>query len=264
MAVRGTEHVSKRIPTILVFGMIGAGKATVANAICDKGSGSFPDREAIASLTREWAILEKTIRVKELPMQMVLIDLDPDKGRVDDLRKWLKGKHLEVCKILMVIRRETFTKQAASAFDCIMSLIEQVDPSRSPLRPNAKMMNDAIDSDYSSCLIASKITALVITCCENESMARRSQLESELVADERTKRLASFAQSGKYAVGFPKECNTKEEVWEKLQAQIEDDRERLQKLVSENTNTTLSLTFNEGKPILHNIQKILGTFCCIL
>ena len=248
--------------TIIIFGMVGAGKATVANALSDSKH-PFKVGESVSSVTRSCTISEEKLIVKGSSVRALLIDLNPVKENLRNrLTKHLESaKVLQVSKVIMVVRHETFTRQAASAFDRAISFLSQKADSSSIRAKDFPLERTSELNQKDNGQTASKITALVVTCCENESRQRRETLEKELTTDEYTKKLSDFAGLGKYMVGFPKKCDTKEEVWETLQEQIMEDREKLRNLVSQDLQMTLTLSLNVKENVL--FAKREGSICTL-
>ena len=180
---------------ILVIGKTGAGKSTVANKIIGQNvfttSGSVESRTSVNSHCDVMVVDERNGNLYAIRM----IDTigfedtgneDRDKTSNEEIIESVKryfqtytpeGLHL----IIFVYRKGRFTQEEKKVFDFIAEKFE------ADIKP---------------------LSALVITCCDNETDEAREEIISNFREKPLTRRIANLMGKGIYAVGFPDLENT--------------------------------------------------------
>ena len=201
---------SKAERNILIFGAVGSGKATVANMLIGESETNqhFPVGSPATSALRDATCKSKEVKTDQThTARITLIDIYGRRGQSLDSQLKSLSTNVSIPNethlMLMVIRRETLNIQAMREFNKVFSYFGHL----------------------------SSITALIVTCCENENMARREDIKCQLKDDVACQKLVNFAKKGIYLVGFPQKESVQNGVWAIIQGHIEKDKKQLQALV---------------------------------
>lgn len=215
---------------ILIFGQVGAGKSTVANAIL--GSDAFNVGKSIQSTTRqaEMPIVHGVVK-NDCKFNVALVDTVSVAGsrasgkyNLQDRMKEGITKIESVNLILFVSKLERHTNQEKDSFEEVMKHLR---------------------SSCSQKTLASAVTAFVVTCCEQKSEEAREEIKHEL---RMSTTVTQFAQKGIFLVGLP----NLDEVPERLRQHHQENRKRdEEKLKSLTIASKQKVSFNqaEGKKI---------------
>ena len=216
------DHEASQERNILVLGKIGAGKASIANAIL--GSCVFFVGTSIQSTTRE---CNDTIAVKEheagcYKYKIALVDtVGVNKQHQDEeiqrISKALKSFN-SLSMIILVFKLERFTPQERESFQNVISVLK------------------------SSFKDPSSITALVVTNCEQKDSQAKEEIRRDLALyGTATAEVVQFAQKGTFLVGLPKLSELPLALKQHYELIVKDDEQQLQELakqasMSESTN----------------------------
>ncbi len=202
------EMEPSKTRNILIFGKIGTGKSTVANAIL--GCHVFPVGTSIDSTTRQAReVSQSGISFNGLTYSVTLVDTvdatdsHPSKSlqkRVENSIKKFESFNL----ILFVFKLERYTTQESESFQMVMKLL-------------------------GSNQNASAVTALVVTCCEQKSEQAREKIKHQLRT---STNVAPFARKGIFLVGLPNLDEASPPLKQHYEGKKEEDEVNLQSLIT--------------------------------
>ena len=193
--------VDRRTRNIIIIGNAGVGKSNLANVIL--GQEKF-----LVSTTRTKTHDQARCTVNNDAVNIKLIDTDADSVRV--IIRYIKSFILTQNEINLIL----FVFKEGRIVDCdvIKSLTEE------HFHPTA-----------------SKVTAVVVTHCEQKNEIAREQMRKDFEADVRTRPISNFARKGLFYVGFPTLDDIEEEFKPNIERMFKRDEARIHDLVNKSS-----------------------------
>ena len=190
--------VDRRTRNIIIIGNAGVGKSNLANVIL--GQERF-----VVSKTRTKTHDQARCVVNNDTVNIKLIDTDADSlgVKIRHIKSFILTQN-EINLILFV-----FKEGRVVDCDVIKSLIEE------HFHPTA-----------------SKVTAVVVTHCEQKNEIAREQMKKDLEEDERTRQISNFTRKGIFYVGFPALDGIEEDFKLSIERSFKRDEARIHDLVN--------------------------------
>ena len=218
MATSEASVVYKR--NVLIVGKTGAGKSTVGNVIV--GSNEFKVQHSVASVTYRTSHTEVVVREGNVEYNIKVIDTVGlfDTGTrtntqtINEIKQYFRDYVPEgISLILFVFKEGRFTPEERATFEFVI---------------------ENFSRDISD------ISALIVTNCDQKGSKAREAYIKDIKDNEVTKQIARFVNKGIFAVGFPHIEDIDEEMRPFIEKRVEDDKEKLKKLVSESGEMRLT------------------------
>ena len=213
------SYPSKRC-NIVVLGVMGSGKSTVANKILRHKA--FDVAANPTSVTKMVSCAERVIEGPGKVMYSVkVVDTvgfsDPDKDPdiiLKDLRRFFQTSVVEGVSLVLFVSRKRFTNEVIETIERIKENFKEISP----------------------------MSALVITNCDAMTEEARAELLESIKRDKASHvvKVCSFMKKGIYAVGFPDLKDTREEfkpIYEKV---MEADIKTLHQVIYQSTEMRLT------------------------
>ena len=192
------RRADQRTRNIIIIGNAGVGKSNLANVIL--GQEKF-----VVSKTRTKTHDQARCAVNNDTVNIKLIDADADSigVKIRHIKSFILTQN-EINLILFV-----FKEGRVVDCDVIKSLIEE------HFHPTA-----------------SKVTAVVVTHCEQKNEIAREQMKKDFEEDERTRPISNFARKGIFHVGFPALNDIEEDFKCSIEKSFKRDEARIRDLVN--------------------------------
>jgi len=213
------SYASKRC-NIVVLGVMGSGKSTVANKIL-----RYEAFDVASNPTRVTKFVSCAERVLEGPDEVMysvkVVDTvgfsDPEKDPdiiLEDLREFFQKNVVEGVSLVLFVSRKRFTNEVIDTIDCIKENLREISP----------------------------MSALVITNCDSMTDKARADLIEGIKRDKapHVVKVCSFMKKGIYAVGFPDLEDTREDFKPVLEKVMEADIKKLHQVVYQSTEMRLT------------------------
>jgi len=213
------SYASKRC-NIVVLGVMGSGKSTVANKILRHEA--FDVAANPTGVTKLVSCAERVLEGPEKVMYSVkVVDTvgfsDPEKKSdtiLKDLQKFFQTYVVEGVSLVLFVSRTLFTNEVIQTIECIQENFREISP----------------------------MSALVITNCDSMTDKARADLIESIKRDKapRVVKVCSFMKKGIYAVGFPDLKDIREDfkpIFEKL---MEADVKTLHQVIYQSTEMRLT------------------------
>ena len=204
--------------TVIVIGKPGVGKSTIGNQLlgCDlfQVGADYEQNKA----TSETGDLEVHLISTFSPPQD-----QPPRSRSHELCKkmtfgLMAGRNTprspeeyyrsqippSASRVIFVFKQERFTDETKAQFEAVIGVLGEN---------------------------LSKVSALVITCCEGKTGEAKESIIQDVRTNELTKEIAKFMQRGIYCVGFPDKTKIAKQLMEHYVEDIERSQEILRSLV---------------------------------
>lgn len=218
--------------TVVILGKVGAGKATLANAIaCNT---IFHLSDSIDSMTRgvrKKNFQEKDISINGVHYKTSFLLLDTHGFQAVNQTDNIKNV-TSVNLILFVYKNGRYTPEENDSLTIAVRMLGED---------------------------AKQVSALIITGCEDLSHDARKKIIMEFKASPSTKEVADFMEKGIYTVGFPNLTSINEQFIEGYRKTIEEDKAQLWDLVKRSEDAIKPQVSNAG----YLTQKVFTTNCII-
>ena len=218
--------------TVVFLGKVGAGKATLANTIA--GNVMFKSSDAIDSMTRRVRdnnFAEKDISIDSVHYALSFLLLDTYGLQVVNQTDHINNV-TSVNLILFVYKYGRYTQEENDSLTMAVNMLGED---------------------------AKRVSALIITGCEDLSGCGRQRIIKDFKTNPLTKQLANFMEKGIYTVGFPDLGSTNEEIRKGYMTTIEKDKAQLWDLVEASEESIKPQVSNPS----YYIQKPFTTYCII-